>query len=485
MKCFDALWLKQCCNYLYEYGVKDDKLAMIYEGNKLNKVVVRSPAGLTEMFEVEECVAQGSGLGPTLCAVSVDNIGRDALARKEHVYMYKGSVEIPPLGMIDDVAHVQECGIKSVEDNAYIVARFEQDKLELNRDKCRQIHVGKNQSQCSTLRAHEDKIKIVLEEKYLGDIVTSNGKHTSNIKRRSSKCIGLIVDIVNLLNLLCLGKHYFKTAVLLRQAMLLSVMLTNSETWLRLTKKDMERLESVDRMFLRKILQAPSKTPIPALYLELGCIPVKFIIKMKRIMFLHHILKLKPDEMISKVLWAQIYKPVKNDWSNVVEEDLQAVGLGHMNVEDIQNKTKNQMKRIVKKAIAESAFKNLMEEKTRLKKMENIQYEELDMQKYLSSENIINRHKKLAFKIRTRMTDLKNNFGKKEKCEICEKPNSEDAQSHAFLDCDVIKVLCLEIRTNVHSKYADFFSGSEEKIQNVVKLCNISLQKRQELLEKD
>ena len=27
-KCFDALWLQQCCNYLYESGVTDDKLAM-------------------------------------------------------------------------------------------------------------------------------------------------------------------------------------------------------------------------------------------------------------------------------------------------------------------------------------------------------------------------------------------------------------------------------------------------------------------------
>ena len=43
--------------------------------------------------------------------------------------------------------------------------------------------------------------------------------------------------------------------MILRQAMLLSVMLTNCETWLRLNKKDLEKLESVDRLFLRKILQ--------------------------------------------------------------------------------------------------------------------------------------------------------------------------------------------------------------------------------------
>ena len=36
--CFDALWLQQCCNYLFESGVRDDKLAMIFEGNRKNNI---------------------------------------------------------------------------------------------------------------------------------------------------------------------------------------------------------------------------------------------------------------------------------------------------------------------------------------------------------------------------------------------------------------------------------------------------------------
>ena len=33
-KCFDGLWLEECMNNLYEVGIKDDKLALIYQGNK-------------------------------------------------------------------------------------------------------------------------------------------------------------------------------------------------------------------------------------------------------------------------------------------------------------------------------------------------------------------------------------------------------------------------------------------------------------------
>ena len=52
--------------------------------------------------------------------------------------------------MVDDVAHIQECGTKSIEDNAFIVSKFEHDKLELNGDKCHKIHVGKENKFCPT-----------------------------------------------------------------------------------------------------------------------------------------------------------------------------------------------------------------------------------------------------------------------------------------------------------------------------------------------
>ena len=48
-KCFDSLWLEQCCNDLWEAGIIDDKLALMYEGNLKNEVAIQTPgAALTE-----------------------------------------------------------------------------------------------------------------------------------------------------------------------------------------------------------------------------------------------------------------------------------------------------------------------------------------------------------------------------------------------------------------------------------------------------
>ena len=41
-QCFDSMWLKECINDLYNAGVTDDALALIFEANKNNQVAVKA-----------------------------------------------------------------------------------------------------------------------------------------------------------------------------------------------------------------------------------------------------------------------------------------------------------------------------------------------------------------------------------------------------------------------------------------------------------
>ena len=174
-KCFDGLWLEECCNNLYEAGVQDDKLALIYEGNRINKVAIKTPAGLTERMDICKIVTQGGVTGPICCAVHTDGIGKQSLQEDKHLYTYKGRVKIPALAMIDDIAQVSVCGTPSVKDNAYINAKFEQGKQQLNENKCHKIHMGKPSKFCPILKAHEKSITNVKSERYVGDIISDNG----------------------------------------------------------------------------------------------------------------------------------------------------------------------------------------------------------------------------------------------------------------------------------------------------------------------
>ncbi len=432
-KCFDGLWLEECCNNLYEAGVTDDKMALVYEGNRINQVAVRTPGGLSKRETVERIVTQGGVTGPVCCAVQTDKIGKDALADKQHLYMYKGKVGIPTLAMIDDIAKISVCGTPSVVDNAYINARIEHTKQLFNGGKCHGMHAGKQSRPCSALYAHSTKMDVVKEEKYVGDIITNDGKHTKNITARRSKGVGVISEITSILDGLCLGSHYFSVATMLRQTMLLQVILSNSETWLRLNEKDMKRLEGVDRMFLQRIFQVPISTPKASLYLETGCIPIKYIMKMKRIMFLHHILTRQEDALITRAFWAQVQDPAKGDWCLVVKEDLESIGL-QLSYEDIQNMGQDALRTLLKNKIREKAFNELIEEKGKNSKLKALRYTCLTMQPYLSTESGFgNEEKRALFRWRSHMINVKLNFGIKDaKCPLCK--SADDSQYH-LLTC--------------------------------------------------
>ena len=77
----------------------------------------------------------------------------------------------------------------------------------------------------------------------------------------------------------------------------------------------MEELEKIDVILLRKIFKSHSKVAKEALFLELGVIPLRFIIMSRRINFLHYILSLNKSELLSQFYFSQKNLPSKNDWT--------------------------------------------------------------------------------------------------------------------------------------------------------------------------
>ena len=303
-----------------------------------------------------------------------------------------------------------------------------------NGGKCHALHAGKHLRSCCTLKAHNTDIEIVDKEKYVGDVITSDGKHVKNVEARRSKGMGIISEITSILDGLCLGAHYFTTALMMRQSMLIQVLLSNSETWLRLTKKDLGKLEGIDRMFLRRIFHVPNSVPISFLYLETGCIPLEYTIKTRRIMFLHHILTRKDDALIARAFWAQVNQPVKGDWCLVVREDLEAIGLKHMSYQDIKSMSGEALRLLLKTKAKETAFHVLLGEKEKCSKLKSLSYFCLKLQPYLSTESQLNNKLKRAlFRWRCHSIQVKQNIGIKDaQCPLCKE--ADDTQYH-LLTC--------------------------------------------------
>ena len=129
-----------------------------------------------------------------------------------------------------------------------------------------------------------------------------------NIKERVGKATGNVNRIVTTLTERPFGKHFFKAAKLMREGLLINSLLTNSESWVNVTEKDVENLGKSDNMLQRKILSDNGNPSKAFMFLELGIIPVKFIMKGKRANFLKYILNESKDTMIR-----QVYEALKVD----------------------------------------------------------------------------------------------------------------------------------------------------------------------------
>ena len=236
-QCFDSLWLQECMNDLYSAGLDNDKFALLYNVNRKVNIAVKTPVGKTDRRSISNVVTQGDVFGPMFCSKQVDTFGQECIEENKYTYTYRGEVNIPPLSMVDDVLCVSECGFQTTMTHSYIKLKTDSKKLQFGAQKCKKLHVGKvcEEFKCQTLEVDEwkeveilneetgvDEIEDICEgtevmeekmdEKYLGDIISRDGKNIKNVKSRVAKGRGIINKIMTILEGIPFGKFQVRNA---------------------------------------------------------------------------------------------------------------------------------------------------------------------------------------------------------------------------------------------------------------------------------
>ena len=164
-KCFDGLWVEECINDLYDAGLDNDKLPLLYLENQNAKCAVKSDKGISRRIDIKNIVMQGSVWGSLFCTSTMDKLGQIVYEDENLIYRYKGVVAVPSICMVDDILAIQKCS-KSKNINAVINSFIEMKKLTLSEKKCRRIHVCKITNNCIELNVHQNKMKNSKKEKY-------------------------------------------------------------------------------------------------------------------------------------------------------------------------------------------------------------------------------------------------------------------------------------------------------------------------------
>ena len=402
---FDAINLQEAISDIYDVGVNDDNLSLIYQANNDIRMAVNTPDGLSDRQKLQNVVLQGDTWGSILASVQVDSIGKEVVS-SGYGYSYMDKLPISLLGLVDDMIGVSDAGFRAQQLNAVLNVKTAEKRLQYGVNKCKSMLVGKNQvgvinspltvdkwsvshvdnittGESNLVEIYDGEVNIeqVEEQKYLGFILSCKGDNMANIRAMKNKSIWIIRNIFTKLENLHLKKYYFESAIIFLNVMLRSSILYACETYYNLKETEIRQLERIEEGFLRRMFQTTSGCPISQLYLESGHIPARFAIQKIRLSFLKSILEENPQSQIYKFLMLQFENPTRGDWASSCIDDMKNLKI-ELSLEDIQQLSKKQFCTMLKEAIQISAFEYLINK--RGSKGQEIQYTELKMAEYLT-----------------------------------------------------------------------------------------------------
>ena len=430
---FDAINLEQAPNDIFDAGVNDDNLILLYKANEDVKMAVNTPYGLTERQTIKNVVLQGDTFGSILASVQVDAIAKE-VEETGLGYKYKDSLTVGMLGLVDDLIGVTKAGFQAQQMNAVLNVKSAEKQLQLGVTKCKSMLISKDRVNVPNNDLMVDCWKVKYKDnpstgsyemvetyegmecigktekqKYLGFFLSSFGDNMVNIKEMKNKSIWLMRKIFTKLNDLNLKNYYFECAVIFLNVMLRSSILYACETYYNLKESEVRQLERIEESYLRQMFKTLKSCPITQLYLESGHIPARFEIKRIRLLFLQYILQENPDSRIFKFLDLQIRNPTRGDWASSCVQDLKDLEI-KKSFEEIRSLTKTVFNKMLIESIKVKALQYLVGK--RRSKGQEIKYTEIKMAEYLmpNFENLSIDDKRKIFEIRNRMLPIPDNF---------------------------------------------------------------------------
>ena len=210
-----------------------------------------------------------------------------------------------------------------------------------------------------------------LSDKYLGMVVCRDGSNKKNIEARISKGISASNEIMSILNENYFGPFYFQVFATLRNALFINSILSNSSAWYNMKQQDVEQLSKCDSCVLTRGLSANIKTSSVFMYLEMGMVPIPYLLKSRRLNFLYYILNESEESTLRRCFEIQSRAPVRGDWALSVREDLNDLKIKY-SFSEIKQMTKTQFRKIVSDSVQKQAFIYLTEKKLCQSKIKHI-----------------------------------------------------------------------------------------------------------------
>ena len=194
------------------------------------------------------------------------------------------------------------------------------------------MQVGRKIKPPETLDPDPKQIKNTTAYKYLGDIITNDGKYKQNIEKRFNQVQAIMRQINTTASSDVMKNIEAKVILDLFNSCIVPSFLYNAQSW-TLTKTDEIEMDKLGIQILKRLFNLPEKTPNPAIIHSFGTLYITQQIDQMKFMYLHKLLKRTDDHWTKKMLvhldeinvgWAKSIRQklkdydLEQDWSKIV-----------------------------------------------------------------------------------------------------------------------------------------------------------------------
>ena len=194
--------------------------------------------------------------------------------------------------------------------------------------------------------------------RYLGDHISNDGKNKKNIEARKTKTLATTININSIASTEVLRKIETSVLLELHDKVTIPGLLANAESW-SLLKTEMVEMEKIEYQALRNMFDLPLHTPIPALVFTFGTLYTQLRIEMRRLNYLHRILKRPNTHWTNQAF--HILEEQNLGWAKTIKQTLRSLDLP-TDLAVIKDKRPNEWKRLVKAKIETKNRARLIED---------------------------------------------------------------------------------------------------------------------------
>ena len=329
-----------------------------YKLNENTKIQVKTGSGMSEFAEVGAILGQGTLAGALISQAVLDEAVKEQFSPGEIGQPSYGTVLMAPMMFQDDLENNSINLTEARRANSKIDFLLNQRALKLNQDKSVCLIIGPKkikQKYSEELKTNPLKcgdIEIVEKQayKWLGQYISSQGLADSvdkTIDAREGKIRGACLEIALIVNdWRSQAVGGMESALLLWEACCLPSLLHGAGTWMEISTKSEQRLNALQRWFVRLIYQVGPGAPIASLSWDMALLDMKLLVWREKLMLALHFRCLEMDALASRTYSEQETR----EWPGLFSETNQICE--ELNVEscNITRMNKKEYRTVVTKA---------------------------------------------------------------------------------------------------------------------------------------